>query len=141
MTKRAIPITLVTLLAVASAACSYLAPRNRSSAPVVTPQGIKFSYYAPTASRVQLAGNWPGNNWARGDGSTGEADVGLMVPDKNGMWEIVVPLGPGRYHYIFWVDELTWHLDPANPEEVQGGPVGTVSLLLVFERDGRLEIR
>ena len=134
-------LLILTALLVVTAACSYFSPRNRAAGPSVTPGGIKFSYYAPSATKVQLAGNWPGNNWARGDGEVGEADVGLMKPDKTGMWEIVVPLGPGRYHYVFWVDEAVWRLDPGNPEEVSAGPVGLVSQLLVFERDGKLEIR
>jgi hypothetical protein len=90
---------------------------------------------------VQLAGNWPENNWARGDGSAGEADIGLMTAGKEGLWEIVIPLDAGRYQYLFWVDEATWHLDPGNPEEVSGGPAGVASLLMVFTRDGKREIR
>jgi 1,4-alpha-glucan branching enzyme len=123
-------------------ACSYLAPRERAAGPSVVDGGILFRYYAPTASRVQLAGDWPENNWARGDGSAGEADIGLMSDaDGDGVWEITVALGPGRYQYIFWVNEATWRLDPGNPEEATGGPAGTASLLTVFMRNGRLESR
>lgn len=121
--------------------CSQFASRSRAGKPSVEADGIRFVYYAPAATRVQLAGNWPGNNWARGDGSVGEADVGLMTSDKDGTWEITVSLGPGRYQYLFWVDENTWQLDPANPEEVDGGPAGIASQLLVVKRDGKLEIR
>lgn len=137
---RGLIISAVLALAVVTA-CSYLAPRSRGAGPSVTPEGVKFQYYAPSATKVQLAGNWPENNWARGDGSVGEADVGLMKADKNGMWEVVIPLGPGRYQYIFWVDEVNWRLDPGNPEEVKGGPVGVVSQLLIFSNEGKLEIR
>jgi hypothetical protein len=122
--------------------CSYLAPRDRAAGPAVVDGGVVFRYYAPTASRVQLAGDWPENNWARGDGSAGEADIGLMSDDDgDGLWEITVALGPGRYHYIFWVNETTWRVDPGNPEEVSGGPAGTASLLTVFMRNGKLEMR
>jgi 1,4-alpha-glucan branching enzyme len=107
----------------------------------MTADGVKFRYYAPGATRVQLAGNWPGNNWARGDGSVGEADIGLMKVDQNGMWEIVVPLGPGRYYYVFWVDDNRWHTDPGNPEEFDFGPPGRSSVLVVFLQGGELEIR
>jgi hypothetical protein len=126
---------------VAGAGCARFSPRSRASGPESTPEGIKFRFYAPSASRVQLAGNWPENNWARGDGSAGEADVGLMTVDREGMWEIVVRLGAGRYQYLFWVDENTWHLDPGCLEEVSGGPHGVTSLLMVFERGGELEVR
>ena len=137
--------SVVTTLAVGFAlvsGCSHLASRDRSARPGVVDAGVRFSFYAPHATRVQLAGNWPENNWARGDGSAGEADIGLMA-DKNsdGVWEIVVQLGPGRYHYLFWVNENTWHLDPANPEEVEGGPARVCSQVVVFTRNGKTEIR
>jgi 1,4-alpha-glucan branching enzyme len=121
--------------------CSHLASRGRVGGPLVVEDGVQFRFYAPSATRVQLAGDWPGNNWARGDGSAGEADIGLMDVDGKGNWQIVVPLAPGRYRYLFWVDENTWHLDPGNPEEVAGGPVGVASQVFVFLRDGKREIR
>jgi hypothetical protein len=140
MDKSSLILTAVLVIAVV-AGCSYFELRSRVSGPSVQPEGIRFLYYAPAATRVQLAGNWPENNWARGDGSVGEADIGLMKVNKDGLWEIVVPLDAGRYQYLFWVDEATWHLDPGNPEEVSGGPNGVASLLLVFKRDGNREIR
>lgn len=134
-------ILFVGLAVAATAGCSYLAPRGRAPGPEITPEGVRFRYYAPEAIRVQLAGGWPENNWARGDGSVGEADIGLMTVDSGGMWEIVVPLGPGRYQYLFWVDENTWHLDPGNSDHVTGGPRNKACLLVIFMRDGKLEIR
>jgi 1,4-alpha-glucan branching enzyme len=137
--KGAIAITMALVLLVG---CAYLAPRERAAAPTVNGDGaVVFTYYAPSATRVQLAGDWPGNNWARGDGSAGEADIGLMTDDGNGLWTIAVALEPGRYRYLFWVDEARWHLDPGNPEEVIGGPAGRSSLLTLFRRGGRLELR
>jgi 1,4-alpha-glucan branching enzyme len=125
-----------------AAGCAWLAPRERAAGPAVVEDGVRFTYYAPSATRVQLAGSWPENNWARGDGSVGEANVGLMSDeDGDGLWEIVVALGPGRYQYLFWVNENTWRLDPGNPEEVVGGPAGKASQLTVFRRSGGLEIR
>jgi hypothetical protein len=68
--------------------------------------------------------------------------LGLMTDDdSDGMWEIVVPLAAGRYQYLFWIDEASWSLDPGNPEEVDGGPQGRSSEVLVVVRDGRLEVR
>jgi hypothetical protein len=122
--------------------CAYLAPRERVAGPAVDGDGaVVFTFYAPAATRVQLAGDWPENNWARGDGSAGEADIGLMSDDGNGLWTIAVQLDPGRYRYLFWVDEARWHLDPGNPEDVAGGPGGRASLLTLFRRGGRLEMR
>jgi hypothetical protein len=122
--------------------CGYLALRTQSRGPEVADGKIVFRYYAPSARRVQLAGDWPENNWARGDGSVGEANIGLMEEkDGDGVWELAVALPPGRYKYLFWVDESTWNLDPGNPEEVSGGPVGTCSQIVLYSVDDRLEIR
>lgn len=120
--------------------CSQFASRGVAPGPKMTKEGVKFQYYAPGASRVQLAGNWPENNWARGDGSAGEADIGLMTVDENGLWEITVSLGPGRYYYLFWIDDNRWRIDPGNPEEAEFGPFGTSSLLVIFLQGGELEI-
>ena len=123
-------------------ACASLAPRSRAPGPQMTGEGVRFQFFAPSAHRVQLAGSWPENNWAQGDGPVGEADVGLMEDgDNDGVWEIVVPLAAGRYQYVFWLDEATWQLDPGNPSEVDAGPARRASELLVFERGGALEVR
>ena len=132
----------VTALLALATACASLAPRARAPGPSMTTEGIRFRFFAPSAHRVQLAGSWPENNWARGDGPSGEADIGLMQDDDNdGVWEIVVPLSPGRYQYLFWLDEATWQLDPGNPAEVDAGPAGRASEFLVVERSGSLEVR
>ncbi|MDH3198694.1 MAG: glycogen-binding domain-containing protein [Candidatus Krumholzibacteria bacterium] len=139
---RARVIIAVAVAAAAGWGCGSLAPRERSAGPAVADGGVRFHLYAPEASRVQLAGSWPENNWARGDGSAGEADIGLMDdPSGDGNWEIVVPLEPGRYQYLFWLDEHTWRIDPGNAEEVPGGPAGRASLLVVVVRDGKTEVR
>ncbi len=123
-------------------ACAQLASRTRAAGPAATDAGVRFRYFAPPAHRVQLAGSWPENNWARGDGSVGEADIGLMSDDDNdGVWDVVVPLSAGRYQYLFWVDEATWALDPGNPEEVEAGPQGRASEVVVVIRGGKAEIR
>ena len=136
-----IPALIIVLIA-SAVGCSYFAARENAGGPVLTDEGAKFRYYAPVAGRVQLAGDWPENNWAKGDGSAGEADIGLM-DDSNGdgIWEITVQLPPGRYRYLFWVDENTWHLDPGNPEEVAGGPGGKCSHIVLVLHNRELEIR
>jgi hypothetical protein len=133
-------VVAAAVVAAVTVGCSRFAGRNVAPGPVMTPDGVKFRFYSPGASRVQIAGNWPENNWAKGDGSVGEANIGLMKVDKNGIWETVVPLGPGRFQYRFWVDENTWHVDPGNPEEVDSGPRGRVSVLVIYLQGGKLEI-
>lgn len=122
--------------------CAHLAPRRPGSGPAVKKNKVVFRYYAPSARRVQLAGDWPENNWGRGDGRRGEANVGLMADaDGDGVWEIEVELAPGRYKYLFWVDETTWFVDPGNAEEVEGGPARICSLLVVYRHNGKAGIR
>ncbi len=140
-TFAAISLILLVMAIAILADCSRFASRGLLPGPVMADDGVFFRLYAPGAGRVQLAGNWPGNNWARGDGSVGEADIGLMKAGSNGVWEIVVPLGPGRYQYVFLVDEITWQLDPGNPEEEPGGPVGKTSVVVIFSAGDKLEIR
>lgn len=120
--------------------CSYLSPRQVASGPALEEGEVLFRYYAPSARRVQLAGDWQGNNWARGDGSVGEANIGLME-SKDGWWEIRVQLPAGRYRYLFWVDENTWHTDPGNPDEIAGGPAQLCSQIVLQFKNNRLEIR
>ena len=131
---------ITTLIAVV--ACGKLAPRGRAVRPEPVEGGVRFTFFSPNATVVQLGGSWPENNWARGAGSVGEALIGLMSDDNtDGKWDLVVPLAPGRYQYVFLVDENTWHLDPGNPEEVPGGPARTASEIVVFTRNGKLEVR
>jgi 1,4-alpha-glucan branching enzyme len=135
-------LSIVAVAVVLAASCAHLAPRKRAAGPEVVGDEVVFRFYAPSAGRVQLAGDWPENNWARGDGSAGEANIGLMSDnDGDGIWEIKVALPPGRYRYLFLVDENTWHLDPGNPEEVDGGPRTKCSNILLFLRDGTLELK
>jgi 1,4-alpha-glucan branching enzyme len=129
-------------VAALAAGCASLAPRTRAPGPVTADGGVRFVFFAPAAHRVQLAGSWPENNWARGDGPAGEADVGLMQDDDgDGLWEIVVALPAGRHQYLFRVDEATWELDPGNPEQVDAGPAGRASQLVLIARGDGLEIR
>ncbi len=124
------------------AGCASLAPRSRIAGPVSEGAGVRFVYFAPTAHRVQLAGSWPENNWARGDGSVGEANIGLMADDDgDGMWEITVSLPEGRHQYLFWVDEATWALDPGNPVRVEAGPAGRACEFVLVARGAEMEIR
>ncbi len=135
-------ITILLLVLGTLTGCGYLAGRGITAGPVLQDGSIVFRYHAPTARRVQLGGNWPENNWARGDGSAGEANIGLME-DKNadGIWELTLALPPGRYKYLFWVDENTWHTDPGNPEEIEGGPVGICSQIVLYRQDTEIRFR
>jgi len=93
---------------------------------------VVFSVKAPSARTVQIAADWPGNNWARGDAEEGEVLVGLMDPTgEAGVWRIRVELAPGRYRYRFLINEVEWLLDPENPRVVDDGRGGKANLLIV----------
>ena len=67
-------------------------------------QKVTFSYVAPEAQSVLLAGDFTG--WQ-------EAPVSLKK-DKNGAWKKTVSLPPGRYEYRLLVDGQ-WRDDPECP--------------------------
>lgn len=70
-----------------------------------TRRTVTFSFYAPTASRVALAGTM--NDW--------NAETHEMIRGENGFWHLDVDLNPGRYEYKFVADG-TWMTDPNNPD-------------------------
>ena len=81
---------------------------------------------------MQLAGNWPENDWLRGQAQTGSYLVGLMEdPDGDGIWERLEVLPPGRYQYKFVIDQVNWKEDPNNPQRVDDSFGGFNSLVIV----------
>lgn len=77
--------------------------------------GMLFRYYAPSARQVTLAGSF--NNWGgtQGGGRYDPAIDPMRDDDSDGIWEIVVPLPPGRYQYKFVIDGgVRWEMDPSN---------------------------
>lgn len=121
------------IIGMTAAGCSTLSfVRRRLPPPQPTPQGVLFRFYAPSAQVVQLAGDWPENNWLAGQAQTGSFLVGEMEdPDGDGIWERVEPLPPGRYQYKFVIDRVQWKEDPNNPQKTGDGYGGNNSLLTV----------
>ncbi len=117
--------------ALLAAGCAYL--ETSVGSPRLEGGVATFRVKAPAARTVQVAADWPSNNWARGDAEAGEVLVGLMreSEDASGVWELSVPLGPGRYRYLFLIDETEWMLDPENPRVVDDGRGGKANLLIV----------
>ena len=116
-------------------AATLLAGCARPSAlprsPELGPEGALFRYRDPSAQIVQISGSWMENFFLRGVEWTRNTRVGRMERGEDGVWELRVPLGPGRYEYLFLVDGRFWELDPANPERAPDGSGGFVSLLVV----------
>ncbi len=93
-----------------------------SPEPVVMHRGVRFSYAAPSAKSVAIAGNF--NHWKPDQDR-------LLGPDRKGIWTIVLPLQPGRYEYRFIVDGREWVLDPSVPSMEDG--LGDRNSLFVLE--------
>ena len=83
---------------------------------------IEFFMQSDCASHISLAGSF--NHWAQ--------DVLLLVPGKNGLWKIEIPMLPaGKYKYKFFVDDKMWMEDVDNPYREPDGFSGFNSLLII----------
>jgi enterochelin esterase-like enzyme len=91
---------------------------------------VTFRLKAPSASSVQLSGNWmPMVANANGQGASRQ--LVDLVKDQNGVWSTQVKaLAPELYGYTFIVDGVTT-LDPANLKVARDGTFRTESLLYV----------
>ena len=70
---------LLLAVAVLAAGCSTLNfIKRRLPPPTQGPEGMTFRFFSPSARMVQLAGNWPENNWLAGQAQTGSFNVGVM---------------------------------------------------------------
>ena len=70
-------------------------------------KSIQFSYYAPDANNVSLAGDF--NNWNTNSCS--------LTKSNSGEWTTSLQLKPGVYDYRFFVDG-EWRDDPRSCERV-----------------------
>lgn len=70
-------------------------------------QDVEFTFYAPAARRVSLAGKF--NDW--------NTTSMPMKKDKDGTWRTTVKLMPGRYEYKYFVDG-SWAQDVPGAEMV-----------------------
>jgi hypothetical protein len=91
-------IAAVLLLLVAAGA------RPAAAEVASAPGGVLFSYRAPYAGSVALAGDF--NGWS--------TTANPMTKDADGVWTLTVSLGPGEHQYKFVVDGQ-WIADPGNP--------------------------
>jgi chromosome partitioning protein len=83
--------------------------------------GIRFSFHAPGAKAVHLAGDF--NNWQLSDGAK-------LKADGQGGWTKVLRLKPGTYQYRFVVDGQ-WMDDPANPNRAES-PFGGMNSIIEY---------
>jgi 1,4-alpha-glucan branching enzyme len=87
-------------------------------------QGAKkaeFSFMAPDAQSVQLAGDF--NAW--------DPSVNPLKKSSKGVWKVNLKLSPGRYEYRFLVDG-TWQNDPQCSAHV-ANPFGGKNCLIIVD--------
>ena len=133
--KKVILFSILNIVVVLfSVSCALNVIKKRLSAPHRVEGGILFQYDAPSARQVNLAGNFPDNEWLkygnqfdvmRDDGKNGDRVSG------DGIWSIVKLLSPGRYEYKFVVDRNSWVVDPNALETADDGYGGKNSVLIV----------
>ena len=92
------------LPALLAAAGLLLAQAAAADHPRQVPGGIEFSYRDPAARQVSWAGEF--NGWS--------ANATRFLLGEDGVWRVVVDLGPGEHEYKFVVDG-NWVADPSNP--------------------------
>lgn len=73
-------------------------------------QFVEFRLSAPKAKKVSLTGDF--SQWKK--------DAFLLKSQPHGLWEILLPLPPGKYRYQFYVDGLIT-LDPKSPRTEEFG--------------------
>ena len=84
------------------------------------PVGILFTYDAPGASGVTLAGSF--NGW--------NAERNPLTKNSDGRWSVVMALKPGKHEYKFVVDG-SWFADAENPATAPDSFGGTNSLVQI----------
>ena len=97
-----------------------------ASAPIETPDGVRFTLEAPDAVIVQIAGDF--NDWT---------PEGNEMELTGGVWSRTLILPPGRYRYRYVVDGR-WQTDPLNPA-VEPSPFGENDSLLELHEPLTLE--
>ncbi len=90
------------------------------------PGGILFTYEAPEAENVYIAGSF--NDW--------NSSKDKLNKDEDGVWHIILKLAPGKYQYKFVVDG-NWYFDQNNPQTEDDGYGGSNSVIQVDE-NGKL---
>ncbi|MGQ9510125.1 MAG: glycogen-binding domain-containing protein [Thermodesulfobacteriota bacterium] len=81
----------------------------------------EFSFLGPDAKGVFIGGSF--NQW--------NPSSHPLKRDKKGAWKITLPLSPGQYEYLFFVDG-EWQTDP-NCSRCVENPFGTLNCVRIVE--------
>lgn len=78
----------------------------------------QFVLDLPNAKSVSVVGDF--NSWT--------VDEALLQKTANGVWNITLPIKPGRHEYSFVVDGIRWMADPRAPKAINSdfGKPGSV---------------
>ncbi len=107
---------------------SWVGAGEETLGPKATPEGIVFTFEAPGAKRVTIAGEF--NSWS--------PESTPLKKIREGVWQIVLPLKPGRYEYKFVIDGKIWKEDPHSPGYVPDPYGGRNSVITVLS-DGSID--
>jgi len=88
-------------------------------------QQVRIIFFSPEASSVALVGDF--NGW-------GQQEVTTASSSEMGVWEFVVALRPGVYHYNLLVDGKRWAANPKAATLVPDGFGGYDSVLVVTRK-------
>lgn len=129
--KTASGIVLFSFIIMLLSGCAVMnAIKDRLPPPHRVENGIRFLFDAPSAKTVNLAGTF--NDWGGTLHGPFNPSIDPMHRNEQGVWEIVIPLKPGKYEYKFVIDGgVVWKEDPNNPERVDDGFGGYNSVLVV----------
>jgi len=79
--------------------------------PELVGKGVRFTFSASMARSVAIVRSF--NNW--------DPRRNMLGPSKDrSEWSITLPLSPGKYEYLFVIDNKTWMPDPEAPEVDDG---------------------
>lgn len=81
-------------------------------------QAVEFTYYAPAAKKVYLAGKF--NSW--------NTNSLPMKKGKDGVWRISIKLQPGQHEYKYFVDNA-WAQNMSCSDKVPN-PFGTYNCII-----------
>ena len=123
---------MIVFLFITSCTLSFI--KKRLSPPYKVNEGILFQYDAPSARQVNLAGNFPDNEWLKNGMKVdlmNDRGINGDILAGDGIWSIIKILSPGRYEYKFVVDRNSWLEDPNALETSDDGFGGKNSVLIV----------
>jgi|GEM_PF-1367101 len=125
---------MLLVLALLAEGCGYARViRPRVKSPQETDDGVVFRYYAPSAIRMNLAGEF--NQWCdTANGRPIDVTMEPMEMDMKGIWSITLPLEPGTYQYKYIIDGGIWQHDTNNLNSTPDGYGGHNSVVIVKRR-------